>query len=315
MTIRRLLDPDEALRRLETRLGPLHARLRLGMEREYEAKAFGHGLNFLHIENMPMMQVLIELVLRMTGTYRWGRTNAGKVQVSRNIVHLPTLPQVFDGFTILHLSDLHADMSAPAMQRAAELALGLEYDLCVLTGDYRGRTYGDCKPCLEGVSSLREALRGDIYAVLGNHDSIIMVPDLEALGIRVLLNESVAIDRDNSSIYGGGGRRPFLPRRQHRKGGGGRSARLCFGPAISHSRDLPTGRARGVRSDAERTHAWRADLPTRRHSHLARSRSAARVRRWRLAPCGHGGLYLGWDGVVGRSCAIQQSARNHAAPT
>ena len=87
------------------------------------------------------------------------------------------------------------------MQRAAELALGLEYDLCVLTGDYRGRTYGDCRPCLESVSSLREALRGDIYAVLGNHDLIIMVPDLEALGIRVLLNECVAIDRDNSSIY------------------------------------------------------------------------------------------------------------------
>ncbi len=31
------------------------------------------------------------------------------------------------------------------MQRAAELAHGLDYDLCVLTGDYRGRTYGDCK--------------------------------------------------------------------------------------------------------------------------------------------------------------------------
>jgi predicted MPP superfamily phosphohydrolase len=31
--------------------------------------------------------------------------------VSRNTVHLPTLPHVFDGFTILHLSDLHADMS------------------------------------------------------------------------------------------------------------------------------------------------------------------------------------------------------------
>ena len=63
----------------------------------------------------------------------------------------------------------------------------------MLTGDYRGRTHGDCRPCLEGVARLREALRGDIYAVLGNHDSIAMVPDLEALGIRTLLNECVAI--------------------------------------------------------------------------------------------------------------------------
>jgi uncharacterized protein len=196
-----LLDPDETLRRLETRLGPLHAKLRLGMEREHEAQAFGQGLNFLHLENMPVMQALIELTLRLTGTYRIGVANAGKVELRRNIVRLERLPSAFDGFTILQLSDLHADLSGPAMQRAAELAQKLDFELCVLTGDYRGRTYGDCGPCLEVVARLREALGDDVYAVLGNHDSITMVPKLEALGIRVLLNESIAIVRGRASIY------------------------------------------------------------------------------------------------------------------
>jgi len=162
VTARGLLDPDEALRRLETRLGPLHAQLRLGMEREHEAQAFGPGLSFLHLENLPLMQAIIEIALRATGTYWLGLVNAGKVQLRRNIVRLANLPGAFDGFTILHLSDLHADVSGPAMRRAAELAHGLDYDLCVLTGDYRGRTYGECRPCLEGVARLREALRGDI---------------------------------------------------------------------------------------------------------------------------------------------------------
>ncbi len=201
MTSRRLLDPDEAVRRLESRLGRSHARLRLGIEREHEAQAFGQGLSFMHIENMPLMQATIEVVLRVTGTYWRGRENAGKVQLRRNTVRLLCLPNAFDGFAILHLSDLHADMSGPALQRVAELASGLEYDLCVLTGDYRGRTRGDYQPSLEGVARLREALRGDIYAVLGNHDSIAMVPDLEALGIRVLLNECVVIERGPASIY------------------------------------------------------------------------------------------------------------------
>ena len=154
VTTRRLLDRDEALRRLETRLGPLHAQLRLGMEREHEAQAFGQGLSFLHLENLPLMQAMIEVALRVTGTYWRGRANAGKVQVRRNTVHLESLPSAFDGFTILHLSDLHADLSGPAMQRAAELAQGLDYDLCVLTGDYRGRTHGDCGPCLEAIARL-----------------------------------------------------------------------------------------------------------------------------------------------------------------
>ena len=201
MTSRRLLDPDEAFRRLETRLGPLHARLRLGIEREHEAQAFGQGLSFLHLENLPLMQVMIEVALRVTGTYWWGRANAGKVELRRNTVRLPNLPSAFDGFTILHLSDLHADISGPAMRRTAELVLDLDYDLCVLTGDYRGRTHGDCMPCLEDVARLRQELRGDIYAVLGNHDSIAMVPHLEALGIRTLLNECFAIRRGSASIY------------------------------------------------------------------------------------------------------------------
>jgi uncharacterized protein len=37
--------------------------------------------------------------------------------------------------------------------------------------------------------------------VLGNHDSIAMVPDMETLGIRVLLNECAVIERAPASLY------------------------------------------------------------------------------------------------------------------
>ncbi|MBV9287956.1 MAG: metallophosphoesterase family protein [Hyphomicrobiales bacterium] len=201
MQSHRFLSSEEVLLRLESRLGRLHVRLRLGLEREHEAQAFGQGLTFLHLENMPIMQMAIEIVLRASGIYWRGRSNAAKVVVRRNTVHLPALPASFDGFTIFHVSDLHADMSQAALERAAELANDLRYDLCVLTGDFRGRTHGDFVPALELVATLREALRGDIYAVLGNHDSIAMVPDLEALGISFLLNESVAIKKGKDSVY------------------------------------------------------------------------------------------------------------------
>ena len=36
------------------------------------------------------------------------------------------------------LSDLHVEMSETAMERVVELSRGVDYDLCVLTGDYRG---------------------------------------------------------------------------------------------------------------------------------------------------------------------------------
>jgi uncharacterized protein len=195
------LNLDEAVRRLDDRLGRVHARLRLGLEREHEAQAFGQGLTWLHLENMPPVEIAIEVVLRAFGLYWRGRANAGKVQLRHNAFVFQALPGDFHDFRILHLSDLHADMSLPAMERVAELLGDLQYDICVLTGDYRGRTFGDCRPALESLAKLRARLRGDIYAVLGNHDSITMAPDLEDLGIRLLLNENVAITRGGDTIY------------------------------------------------------------------------------------------------------------------
>ena len=116
-------------------------------------------------------------------------------------MHIAHLPRAFDGFSLQHLSDLHGDMSAPALERVNRIVPDLDYDLCVLTGDYRGRTFGDYRPCIESVARLRRALRGEIYAVLGNHDTVAMVPDLEEMGIRVLLNECTVVHRGQELLY------------------------------------------------------------------------------------------------------------------
>ena len=144
---------------------------------------------------------MIETVLRLSGTYWRGRSNAAKVMLRNNEVFSERLPSQFDGFTILHISDLHADMSADALIEAARLVSGLQYDLCVLTGDYRGRTYGEFHSTLREMLRLREVLTGAIYGVLGNHDTIMMVPDLERMSIQMLLNEHVVIERDGRQIF------------------------------------------------------------------------------------------------------------------
>ena len=53
-----LLSDDEINGRLRQRLGSLHARQQLGIERDHEAQAFGQGLNFFQIENFPLSQGL-----------------------------------------------------------------------------------------------------------------------------------------------------------------------------------------------------------------------------------------------------------------
>jgi uncharacterized protein len=194
------LDSDE-LNRLEQRMGRLHARQRLGVERDHEAQVFGQGLNFFHVENSRLTAFLVEYTLKLCGLYWRGRKNAERVRVRRNSVPACGLPQAFDGFVILHLSDLHCDMSERAMRRVGELLGTVRYDLCVLTGDFRGPTFGPFDSALATIADLRAKITTPVLAVLGNHDSARMVPGLEAMDIKVLSNECETITRGDATIY------------------------------------------------------------------------------------------------------------------
>jgi predicted MPP superfamily phosphohydrolase len=186
---------------LEKRLGRLHARQRLGVERDHEGQVFGQGLNFFHVENSRLSALMIAAVLKLSGMYWLGARNAANVVLRYNSVRLNTLPASFDGFTILHLSDLHCDMSAAAMSRVQELLGRVAYDICVLTGDFRAQTFGPFEACLQAFATIREAIRGPVYGVLGNHDTIWMLPHLENCGIRILMNETVVIEKGGSRLY------------------------------------------------------------------------------------------------------------------
>ena len=192
---------EDILRKLEERLGPLHARQRLGIETDHEAKIFGQGLLSFHIGNWYPVHSVIRNALKLTGLYWRGRRNAERILVKRNDVMFKELPPLFDGFTILHLSDMHVDMNEGAMRRLIGLIGGVRHDLCVLTGDYRGKNCGPFEATLEGVARVRAHLKEPVYGVLGDHDTIQMVPGLEAMGIRMLLNESEVIVRGDQQIY------------------------------------------------------------------------------------------------------------------
>ena len=194
------MDKD-ILRKLEQRLGPIHARQRLGIETDHEAQVFGQGLIFFHLENASLAPAIIRSALKLTGLYWRARKNAERIIVRRNELRFAALPSLFDGYTILHISDMHVEMSKAAMQHLTELVDGMQYDLCVLTGDYRGKTFGPFEAALEGVASVRSHLKPPIYGVLGNHDTIQMVPALEAMGIRMLLNECEVITRGDQRIH------------------------------------------------------------------------------------------------------------------
>jgi predicted MPP superfamily phosphohydrolase len=192
---------EETLQVLQSRVGKIHLRQRLGMERTYEHKVFGQGRTFFHIENWHSLRPLIRYALRLTLLHGRSRRNARRIHVRENHIPVTGLPAAFENFTILHITDLHLDIAPDFSQVLGEAVRGLEYDLCVLTGDYRAETFGPHQAAVEGLQHVRDQLGGQVYGVLGNHDTIRMLPAIEAMGIRILMNEQVAVERDGEAIY------------------------------------------------------------------------------------------------------------------
>lgn len=183
------------------RLEPRYVARRRGVERDHEAQVFGQSRTGFNLENARLLQQAIAWTIRLSLLEGRGRRNAAAVRLTHHRLASSLLPSVFDGFRILQISDLHADMSGPAMARTAALVAGIEADLCVMTGDFRGATAGPFGAAMREVARVVEAIEAPIYGVLGNHDSIDMVPQLEAMGVRCLVNEAVRLRRERAEIH------------------------------------------------------------------------------------------------------------------
>jgi hypothetical protein len=127
-----------------------------------------------------------------------------------NRIVSPDQPKAFDGFSIVQLTDLHVETNETAMERVIDLLGEARYDVFVLTGDYRGGTCGPYGTTLAGMARVRNSLKGPIYGALGDHDTICMVPGLEAMGIKDIAQRGGVIERGGTPLSRRHRRCPFL---------------------------------------------------------------------------------------------------------
>lgn len=152
---------------------------------------------------------LFELLINLFGVclktirlYKTGYYNATRIVINKESIQFSDLPSAFHGYTFLHLTDPHADFISGYDRIICESIKNLHYDACVMTGDYRAKISGSIKNTLEAMENIISTIRAKdgIFATLGNHDTYRMAVPLESMGLTVLANESIYINRDNNRI-------------------------------------------------------------------------------------------------------------------
>lgn len=125
--------------------------------------------------------------------------------IEHHPIYLPRLPKAFDGFRVVHLSDIHHSpfTSSEQIERAVQTANRLKPDMIALTGDYISHDRQYAAPCAELLGRLQA--RYGVYAVLGNHDhwtDAALITDLfRAEGITVLVNQGMRFELAGEAFW------------------------------------------------------------------------------------------------------------------
>ena len=152
-------------------------------------------------DSSPFTQKMLMAAFFVMGLRARGRRNTLDIEVREHELPVPRLPAGFDGFRILHLSDLHVDSIPEFPPALAGTLEGLAYDACFFTGDLRYRKHGSIEPALEGFRVVREAIHAPITMVLGNHDPSEIVEPLRTLGVRILINEATELKHGDARVH------------------------------------------------------------------------------------------------------------------
>lgn len=139
------------------------------------------------------------------------------LEIEREDVFFDNLPDAFDGYKVVHISDLHIGSygkKTEFVQRVVDSVNALGADMVVFTGDLVNRD-PDELPLFVPVLSQMTAADG-VFSVLGNHDyclygdperwsdmregAMIVADNERNMGWTVLMNESRIITRDTGRI-------------------------------------------------------------------------------------------------------------------
>ena len=154
---------------------------------------------------MAQEKPLREIVGNLSKVAKLAIDEATSLSLENLEITLKRLPKKFDGFKIIHLSDIHHSpfTDLKHINRAIKVANRLRPDMFILTGDYVSHDAKYIAPVAKALGQLKAEF--GTYACLGNHDHW-TDPDLvtqkfREAGINVLINEGFRFEARGASFW------------------------------------------------------------------------------------------------------------------
>ncbi len=147
----------------------------------------------------------IGLTAYAAGSATGGVIGRDEYEVNMREIVIPGLPAAFNDFSIALISDIHSGvfLEKDEMEHYAQVVNDLRADMIVLPGDFVTSLDKEIHPFAEAFSQLRAP--SGVFGCTGNHDHFAHIDfitrEAEQAGIRILRNESVAVQKGDAKIH------------------------------------------------------------------------------------------------------------------
>jgi len=170
------------------------------LAREQRIKECLEDKSHTHKKAHPISKV-IKYIFVGVGLSALGYRNTQRIKTRHIEIKHPKIGNEFDNFKIMFIADFHLNGNPAIITPIKRILDKEEVDIYLLGGDYQVNAFGNYSV----VKSLYEELFSNldtskIYAVLGNHDEYKIAEILNELGVNMLLNDFITINRGEESI-------------------------------------------------------------------------------------------------------------------
>ncbi len=166
------------------------------MEKSKVSQFFGLGAKRSWKQWMIRAAILVLLLV-----FLYWNNNA--LSLTQYTYQNPEVPQGFEGYRIVHLSDLHNKVFGDDNESLMKQIAALDPDLIVLTGDFvdasNHTNYEKARMFMEQIPKLAPT-----YYVLGNHEQILpdeemhsFLEDVVSYGVHYVRDEMITISAEN----------------------------------------------------------------------------------------------------------------------
>ena len=158
---------------------------------------------YLNFENIIYHEWIITGFLKVIKKYDIGVRNALDVRFRQIELRFSDLPVSFDSYRILFMCDLHLDGLPGITERIIDIVSGVECDSCIIGGDIRYEMFGSSFLATRRLRQIVKNIKAKdgVFGVLGNHDCIEIIPDLEDAGVWMLVNDAYPLKRNGETIW------------------------------------------------------------------------------------------------------------------